>query len=114
MKYLIAVALFVALLTVPAANAQSKRIALTERSDVPLSIVASGMDKKCSNITLTMDTTKADYLLEALARGIHPNGRQYGAEYTLLSPSGDVLFHTTTSDPKNAMKDVCKFIGNAK
>jgi hypothetical protein len=115
MKYLIAMAAFVTLLALPAVMAQSKRIALTEKSTLPTAVLASGMDKKCSGVTLTTDVSKADYLLEAASTERLDDGTTATrAQFTLFSPSGDVLFHTTTRLYKNAMKDVCKFIGNAK
>jgi len=76
---------------------------------LPLAVVATGLDKKCSGLALTTDESKADYLLEAstTTRG-HSHVK---AQFTLLSKRGDVLFHTTTDQPSNAMKDVCKAIG---
>jgi len=88
------------------------RIALSPRSTVPMAVVAHGTDKKCSGIVLTTDSSKADYILEASETVDMRNGTDYGRiEYTLLAPSGDVLFHTSTRRYDNAMKDVCKFLG---
>jgi hypothetical protein len=36
------------------------------------------------------------------------------AQFTLFAPNGDVLFHTTTREYKNAIKDVCNSIGREK
>ena len=106
--------LFIVLLCSVSTSGQNLpvRIALSPRSTVPMSVVARGMDKKCSGIILTTDASKADYLLEASETVDMRNGTDYGRiEYALLSPSGDVLFHTSTRRYDNAMKDVCKFIG---
>ena len=53
------------------------RIALSPRSTVPMSVVARGMDKKCSGIILTTDASKADYLLEASETVDMRNGTDY-------------------------------------
>jgi hypothetical protein len=92
-----------------------KRIALTPRSTVPMSVVAHGIDKKCSGVVLTTDASNADYLLEASETVDMRNGTDYGRiEYALLSLSGDVVFHTSTRRYDNAMKDVCKFMRRSK
>lgn len=100
-------------------NAQSapKRIALTPASTVPLAIIASDLGKQCSNVVLTMDISKADYLLDArtLEGAARADGAQWERwEYTLIASNGDILFHTETTRSKNAIKDVCKFIGAKK
>lgn len=93
----------------------SKRIALTARSTVPIAVLAEGMDKNCSGVVLTADTSKADYLLEATSTERFVDGDSViRAQFTLFSANGDVLFHTTTRRYANAMKDVCNAIGLGK
>lgn len=95
------------LFTVCLKGQNQTRIALSPRSTLPISLVAQGLDRKCSGILFTSDISKADYLLEASDTDVR-------YEFTLQSPSGDVLFHTSTKKPDNAMQDVCKFLGSKK
>jgi hypothetical protein len=92
-----------------------KRIALTAKSTVPIAVLAEGMDKNCAGVILTLDQSKADYLLEATTTERFADGSSIiRAQFTLFTLSGDVLFHTTTRKYKNAMKDVCNAIGSGK
>jgi hypothetical protein len=93
-----------------------KHLALTARSDVPMAVVADSMDKKCSmSVRLTTNEEKADYLLQAeTLEKLHKGSSKSKAEFTLISKDGDVLYHTQTKNPKNAMKDVCQAIGMRK
>ena len=79
-------------------------------SVVPLGQVAQAFERKeCSGITLTRDNAKADYVLDIGANGLgsSPHWRYVA---TLLSPSGDILFHTQTTRFQSAAKDVCNYI----
>lgn len=93
-----------------------KHLALTSRSDVPLALIADSMDKKCSNsVRLTTADDKADFMLQAeTLEKFHKGSSKSKAEFTLISKDGDVLYHTQTKNPKNAMKDVCQAIGMKK
>jgi hypothetical protein len=92
-----------------------KHIALTPKSTVPIAVLADGMDKTCVGVVLTLDQSKADYLLEATTTEKFNDGNSIiRAQFTLFATNGDVLFHTTTRKYKNAMKDVCNAIGSGK
>src|SRR5712672_3544928 len=106
MKIKLVVAAFVFASAVSAQHAPT-RIALI-RSTIDSGSLAKLMDKKCSGVILTIDTSKADYLLEAT-----DNNRGLPS-FTLFSSNGDVLFHTSTRYYKNAMKDVCAFIAKKR
>lgn len=95
------------LFTVCLKGQNQTRIVLSPRSTLPMSLVARGLDRKCSGILFTSDISKADYVLEATDTDVR-------YEFTLQSLSGDVLFRTSTSKPDSAMKDVCKFISKKK
>jgi hypothetical protein len=90
------------------AGAQTKRVALTPQSTISHGLIAKNMDR--CQITLTLDATKADYLLEATGELAHSGNNYRRVDFTVFSLSGDVLFHTRTIQIKNAVKDVCKFI----
>ena len=116
MKRQVIARLFVVLLFLASARAEDniKRIALTPSSTVSSSVIAQGLEHKCLGATLTMDITKADYLLEAKER-LSPNGRVVnGWALTVFSPGGDMLYHTSTTFSDNAVKDVCKALHLAK
>lgn len=112
----VGVALALALLLSLSASAQTpRRIALTATSNVPFAVLADLMEKNCAGeVTLTLDPTKADYLLEAATTERLVDGdSMVSPHFTLFSRSGDVLFHTATRHHnafKNAMKGVCNFI----
>src|SRR6266576_985836 len=53
------------LFTVCLKGQNQTRIALSPRSTLPMSLVAQGLDRKCSGILFTSDISKADYVLEA-------------------------------------------------
>src|SRR5437667_12662725 len=75
------------------------RIALSPRSTLPMSLVAQGPDRKCSGILFTSDISKAYFVLQDSDTAVH-------YQLTLQSQSGDVRFHTSTSDPYNAMTHI--------
>lgn len=109
-RLLLITALLVLLNVSRGQQAQTLRVSLVPRSNVGSGEVTENFQKECSGVVLTLDSTKADYLLEADARE-RPNGRQVrGVELTLFSQSGDVLFHTKTANVHNAFKDVCKYL----
>lgn len=108
-------ALFILLASVVSLAQEPKRIALTPKSTVPLALLAENMDKKCSGVVLTRDASKADFLLEAdVLQTMYKGTTNSKTEYTLFNSSGDLLFHTSTRYYKNAMKDVCNYIGVGK
>jgi hypothetical protein len=114
-KACLGVAVFLLLASSVLAQTPPKRIALTPKSTVPIAVLADGMDKNCSGVVLTLDNSKADYLLEATTTEKFNDGNSIiHAQFTLFSLNGDVLFHTTTHRYQTAMKDVCKAIGSGK
>jgi hypothetical protein len=113
-RQLLTILLVLLALLVAGAQENMKRIALTPTSTVSSSVIAQGLEHKCVGVTLTLDTSKADYLLEAKER-VSPNGRVVnGWALTVFSPGGDLLYHTSTTRSDNAVKDVCKALHLAK
>lgn len=96
--------------------AQQHRIFLTtsdiERVGVTSSEVGKNLDKHCPSVVLTIDKSKADYLLEAIYNGDGPARHPY--KFTLFNPSGDRIFSTETASLGGAMKGVCRFISKQK
>jgi hypothetical protein len=89
-----------------------KRIALTPTSSVPSATIFTEIGKHCSGLVLTMDASKADYLLEAV--GNDPRNHRHNFELTLFESNGDVLTQSRTALLGNAIKDICRTIGRAK
>jgi hypothetical protein len=90
--------------TVPAKPA---KIVMSPASTVPAGDIMKYLHKKCPNVTITLDSTKSDYMLQA--RGWSGN-----YHFTLYRNGGDLVFGTTTIMLSNAVKDVCKFINTQK
>jgi hypothetical protein len=95
-------------------------IALTATSGTPATYLLENFPKSgCPNISIILDESKADYVLDAHGGDFEgPNGSEgpHGprpprpkARYT-LSRNGTVVFGTTPIKEKNAVKDVCKFL----
>jgi hypothetical protein len=68
------------------------------------------MEKKCVDVTLTMNAEKADFLLQAIAT---PRSRK-NYELALFNKKGDVLFHSGTVTLGAAVKDICQAIRSKK
>ncbi len=86
-----------------------KRIALTEKSDVPTAEILKGLQKECPNVSVTNDATKSDYTLEAMNR-ITAHDR---FDLTLFDRSGKAVYSTRTEHVGNAVKDVCHAINGS-
>jgi len=95
-------------------------IALAATSSTPAAFLLETFPKVgCSNISIILDESKADYILEAHggdfeggkgSEGAHgPRPPQPKARYTLFQ-NGTAVFGTTPVKEKNAVKDVCKFL----
>jgi hypothetical protein len=116
------------LLFTPSILAQDKpiNIVLSPGSTTPATFLLENFSKVgCPNVSIVVDESKADYILEAHegdfegpngSEGPHPpRAPRPRAHYTLLQ--GDKLvFATTPVKEKSAVKDVCKYLqkGSAK
>jgi hypothetical protein len=87
------------------ANAQKApiKIFMSPRSNVPLADIVKNLNDKCSNATVVSDSTKSDYMLEAVG---WPNGYKF----VLFKKGGEVVYATTTAWLSNSVKDVCKYV----
>ena len=105
MKTLVVIA-FVLLLATSVSADEPVRVLLTPTSTVSSGEILKSMEKKCANVTLTMNSEKADFLLEAIAT---PRSHK-NYELALFNKEGDVLFHSGTVTLGAAVKDVCESI----
>jgi hypothetical protein len=96
-----------------AENTRTPRvIALSSTSTVAASDIREGFQKKCPNVSLTLEPLKADYALEAVAEPINllsgsPTTRY---RFTLFSRSGDIIYSTSPHKFSNAINNVCMAI----
>jgi hypothetical protein len=114
--------LFVCVITVAGVAGQDVAItiALTATSGTPATYLLENFPKSgCPNISIILDESKADFVLDAHggdfegakgSEGAHgPRPPQPKARYTLYH-NGKAVFGTTPVKEKNAVKDVCKFL----
>jgi hypothetical protein len=80
---------------------------------VPSADISLNFQKECNSTLLTLDTTKADYLLEA-ADTRDVQGSRHKFSLTVFSKDGDSLYQTQTQRIGSAVKDVCKYLHVAK
>ncbi len=112
MKSWMSVVALLLLCSIVQAEDAPKHIALAPRSTIHRQTLIDWMDKakKCSDVILETDESKADYLLEVIVMGDAIFSENTTTEYRLMSPKGDVLFQTSIRHYKSAMKDVCNYI----
>jgi hypothetical protein len=98
------------------------KIMLTTTSSTPAAFLLENLPKVgCSNVSIVLDESKADYVLEAQGgdfEGAHGSEGPHGprpprpkARYTLFKNSVAV-FGTTPVKEKSAVKDLCKYLQN--
>jgi hypothetical protein len=100
-----------ALVLAAASIASAQHIALSPNSTIPSSQIVSGLQQHCPAVKLTMDQTKADYILEA--KGPDKQHDQNKNHVTLFAPNGDAVFSSEAFMVSNAVKDVCRGIAAA-
>jgi hypothetical protein len=87
---------------------QKVRLSLTPSSNVPSSEIGKTLDTRCPDVLISVDPSKADYLLEAIYTGAGAARQPY--KFTLFNSAGDRVFSTETARAASAVKDVCGFI----
>jgi hypothetical protein len=81
------------------------RIYLAPSSMVYQADIVRHLGNKCPNVTLTLDSKKSDYMLDARGWSGH-------YKFTLFRHGGDAVFSTQTQMMSNSVKDVCRFINS--
>lgn len=82
------------------------KIVLSPASRIPNADLVQNLSKKCPNVALVLDSTKSDYMLEAIWAG------QY--RFTLFKKGGQAVFSTRTQMLSNAVKDTCHYVNSQK
>ncbi|HEV2617818.1 MAG TPA: hypothetical protein VGU63_14545 [Candidatus Acidoferrales bacterium] len=114
-KMLIGISMLYLLLSAPAGIAKNQpkdqpktvKLVLSPASTIPTADILKNLHVKCPNVSITLDSTKSDYMLEA-------GGWPGNYKFALFKPGGQAVFGTTTHMLSNAVKDVCGFIKKQK
>ena len=83
------------------------KFVMSPASTVPKADLLKHLGDKCPNVSLVLDSTKSDYMLEA---------GWWAGEYkfTLFKKGGDAVYSTSTHMLSNAVKDVCHYVNAQK
>ena len=106
----LAAVVVISVASIVSAQQKSVKIALTTSSTLASADIVKDMSKQCPNTTITLDLSKADYMLEAGGEGRTGNGEFVKYKFTLFNHDGDAVYSTSTLHLGNAVKDVCSFI----
>jgi hypothetical protein len=85
------------------------RVALSSTSTVASSNLRRGFQKKCPDVILNRDPSRADYALEAIARTTNPVAATEVLRYrfTLFNCAGNAIYSTSPHNFSNAVNNVC-------
>jgi hypothetical protein len=111
MKVLLMIAAL--LLPIPAETQKPPiRVALSSTSTVASSDLRRGFQKKCPNVILNRDPSRADYALEAIERTVNPVTATEVSRYrfTLFNRAGNSIYSTSPHKFSNAINNVCMAI----
>jgi hypothetical protein len=111
-KFLLGFAVLFAVPAILPAQEQPVKLVLSQSSTVPSAGIIENLKSKCPNVTITLDSSKALYTLEAGATRYE--GTINGYKFTLFNRDGDAVYGTSTVKLANAVKDVCNFIKTQK
>src|ERR1700722_11303295 len=85
------------------------RVALSSTSTVASSDLRRGFQKKCPDVILNRDPSRADYALEAIDRTTNPVTATEVSRYrfTLFNRAGNAIYSTSPHNFSNAINNVC-------
>jgi hypothetical protein len=85
------------------------RVAVSSTSTIDLGELRRAFHKKCSNVVLNRDPSRADYALEAIDKTINLISAQEVLHYrfTLFNRAGSAFYSTSPDKFSNAIDDVC-------
>jgi hypothetical protein len=109
MRKMLLCLLFLVTISVATVRADPPQIkfVMSPASTVPKPDVLKNLGDKCPNVSLVLDSTKSDYMLEA---------GWWAGEYkfTLFKKGGEAVYSTSTHMLSNAVKDVCHYVNSQK
>ena len=79
------------------------RLLLSPASTISSADLMKHIVEKCPNVSLTLDSKKSDFMLEA-------GGFSGSYKFTVYQHGGVAVYSTTTRMLSNAVKDVCKYV----
>jgi hypothetical protein len=82
---------------------------LSSISTVASSDLRRGFQKKCPDVVLNRDPSRADYALEAMERTTNPVAASEVSRYrfTLFNRAGNAIYSTSPHKFSNAINNVC-------
>jgi hypothetical protein len=83
------------------------KVVMSPASTVPKADLLKHLGDKCPNVSLVLDSTKSDYMLEAV-------GWSGEYKFTLFKKGGQAVYSTSTHMLSNAVKDVCHYVNAQK
>jgi hypothetical protein len=106
-KMLLSLPLLVVTAASLCADPPQVKVVMSPASTVPKADLLKHLGDKCPNVSLVLDSTKSDYMLEAA---------WWAGEYkfTLFKKGGDAVYSTSTHMLSNAVKDVCHYVNAQK
>ena len=90
-----------------AARTRSIRVAVSSTSSVPESDLRRAFQKKCRNVILNHDPSRADYALEPIARTNPLDGERPRYRFTLFNRAGNAIYSTLPHKFSNAVDNIC-------
>jgi hypothetical protein len=106
-KIMLGLAIVTILAGAGSANAQAKplKAVIKPGSMVPVPDILKNLGEKCPNVTITQNSKRSDFMLEAW-------GWSGNYKLTVYKRGGDAIYATQTQWLSNAVKDVCKFVNS--
>lgn len=84
------------------ASPRPLRIFLSPASNIPKADVMKNLTDQCPNVSITIDSKKSDFMVEARWVGRY--------DFTVFKHGGDAVYGTQTNFLHNAVKDVCRYM----
>jgi hypothetical protein len=88
------------------ADPRQLKLFVSPTSNIPSADILKNLGEKCPNVSITLDSKKSDYMLEARWVGRF--------EFTVFRHGGEAAYATQTSFLHNAVKDVCHYVNSQK
>ena len=79
------------------------KLVLSPASTVPSADLMKNLGSRCPNVSITLDSKKSDYMLEAWGWSGH-------YKFTVYKKGGEAVYSTSTVMLSNAVKDVCHYV----
>jgi len=85
------------------ADPRPVKLFLSPASTISSADLMKHIVEKCPNVSMTLDSKKSDFMLEA-------GGWSGNYKFTVYQHGGVAVYSTTTRMLSNAVKDVCRYV----